>query len=304
MANDWDDDTRVSDEEGQPVKAPTGERDRAYLIVLAGSNVGEMFKIASGGEVCLGRGQSADIQLIDDGISRRHAVIRFVDGEMVVEDQGSRNGTYANGSRVTRHVLHDGDKIQVGSTTILKFTYHDHLDESFQRQMYESALRDGLTKAFNKKYFMDRIDSEFRFAKRHRVPLSIVIFDIDHFKKINDTAGHIAGDQVLTALSRKVMEVIRAEDVFARYGGEEFAVICRAIEMGGAVTFAERLRDAVARTEFKHGNVLMPVTISCGVAGLPNIDVSEPLALIAAADAALYEAKRGGRNRVAAAQQK
>jgi two-component system cell cycle response regulator len=300
---DWDDDTKVSDgtEPAGGQHAQAGERDRAYLIVLAGSNVGEMFKIV-GEEVSLGRGQNADIQLIDDGISRKHAVIRYDGGEMVVQDMDSRNGTFANGQRVTRHVLHDGDKIQIGSTTILKFTYHDHLDESFQRQMYESALRDGLTKAFNKKYFLDRIDSEFRFAKRHKVPLSVVMFDIDHFKKINDTIGHLAGDQVLTALSRRVMDVIRAEDVFARYGGEEFVVICRAIEMRGAVSFAERLRDAVARAEFRHADTKIPVTISVGVAGLPAIDVEEPQHLIAAADEALYKAKRAGRNRVQAAE--
>ena len=296
MPMDWEEETHVSDD-ADSTHEPAGDRDRAYLIVLAGSNVGEMFKVTTA-QIVLGRGQGADIQLLDEGISRRHARIRMDGSDMVVEDLESRNGTFANGQRVGRHVLHDGDKIQVGSTTILKFTYHDHLDETFQRQMYESALRDGLTKAFNKKYFLDRIESEFRFAKRHRVPLSVILFDIDHFKKINDTAGHLAGDQVLAALARKVAETIRAEDVFARYGGEEFAVICRAIEMPGAAAFAERLRIAVEKTEFPFAGQVLPVTISLGVAGLPQVDTNEPFGLISAADDALYKAKRDGRNRV------
>jgi two-component system cell cycle response regulator len=294
MPMDWEEETHVS-EDAESVHEPPADRDRAYLIVLAGSNVGEMFKVSST-DIVLGRGQGADIQLLDDGISRRHACIRMDGGEMVVEDMESRNGTFANGNRINRHVLRDGDKIQVGSTTILKFTYHDNLDETFQRHMYESALRDGLTKAFNKKYFLDRIESEFRFARRHRVPLSVILFDIDHFKKINDTSGHLAGDQVLAALSRKVAETIRAEDVFARYGGEEFAVICRAIEMNGAAAFAERLRSAVEKTEFPFAGKIIPVTVSLGVAGLPQVDTSEPMGLVSAADEALYQAKRSGRN--------
>ncbi len=294
MPMDWEEETNVSDD-AESVAEPAGDRDRAYLIVLAGSNVGEMFKI-SASEVTMGRGQGANIQLLDDGISRMHARIRVDGGEMIVEDLESRNGTFANGQRVQRHVLHDGDKIQVGSTTILKFTYHDHLDETFQRQMYESALRDGLTKAFNKKYFLDRMESEFRFARRHRVPLSVILFDIDNFKKINDSAGHLAGDQVLAALARKVAETIRTEDVFARYGGEEFAVICRAIEMEHASTFAERIRVAVESTEFPFGGKIIPVTISLGVAGLPHVDAMDPMSLVGAADEALYSAKRAGRN--------
>jgi diguanylate cyclase (GGDEF)-like protein len=296
MPLDWDDETAMHDLPRETAQE-TGDRDRAYLIVLAGSNVGEMFKINKD-VIVIGRGQGADIQVLDEGISRKHAQIHVRGGDMVVEDLGSRNGTFANGQRITRHTLRDGDKIQVGSTTILKFSYHDNLDESFQRQMYESALRDGLTKAFNKKYFLDRLESEFRFAKRHRVPLSLILFDIDHFKKINDSSGHIAGDHVLLTLARRVQETIRSEDVFARYGGEEFAVICRAIEVSNAATFAERIRIAVEQFRFQYQSGVIPVTVSLGVAGLPHVEAPEPLALIAAADEALYAAKRGGRNRV------
>jgi diguanylate cyclase (GGDEF)-like protein len=300
VSRDWDDETNVSPEvpagraEGEQQKAA---RDRAYLIVLTGSSVGEMYKIAKT-EVVLGRGQQADVQVLDDGVSRKHAQIKLVGHQMIVEDLGSRNGTFVNGGRVTTHALHDGDKIQVGSTTILKFTYHDNLDESFQRRMYESALRDGLTKAYNKKYFMDRIESEFRFAKRHAVPLSLLLFDIDRFKQINDDHGHIAGDHVLSQVAKKIAESIRNEDVFARYGGEEFAVLCRAIELDNALVFADRLRKSVQGMDCRHQGKDIPVTISVGVASLPNVTAEDPVTLIASADKALYAAKRKGRNRV------
>jgi diguanylate cyclase (GGDEF)-like protein len=220
---------------------------------------------------------------------------------MVVRDLGSTNGTFLNGAKITEQVLRDGDKIQVGSTTILKFTFHDSLDESFQRQMYESALRDGLTKAFNKKYFLDRLESEFAYAVRHKSPLSLIMFDIDHFKAINDTHGHLAGDYCLATMSGLVLQAIRQEDVFARYGGEEFAVICRGVELGGAATFGERIRKMVAAQMFVYGNVELKVTVSVGVAAVPNVGMRRHEELIASADEALYEAKRGGRNRVVVA---
>ena len=137
----------------------------------------------------------------------------------------------------------------VGSTSILKFTYHDHLDEVFQRQMYESALRDGLTKVFNKKYFTDYLEKEFAFAVRHGGPLALIFLDIDHFKKINDSHGHPAGDFVLAELSQMMTELLRTEDVLARFGGEEFTILCRGSDLQGALIVAERLRAAVAAAQ-------------------------------------------------------
>src|SRR5581483_6850222 len=151
-----------------------------------------------------------------------------IGGEVTIEDLKSANGTVVNGEPVgATAALKDGDKIRLGSTTILKFTYHDHLDESFQQQMYDAALRDALTKAFNKKYFLDRLETELAYAKRHAAHLSLLMIDIDHFKQVNDTYGHLAGDFVLSRIARIALGTVRTEDVFARYGGEEFGVICR-----------------------------------------------------------------------------
>ena len=298
MVLDWDDETKIASRE--QVKPGAESRDRAYLIVLAGNGVGEMYKLGTERTV-LGRGNAADIHIVDDGISRRHAEIVNQGTHMVVRDLGSTNGTFLNGSKIAEQVLRDGDKIQVGSTTILKFTFHDSLDESFQRQMYESALRDGLTKAFNKKYFLDRLESEFAYAVRHKSPLSLIMFDIDHFKSINDTHGHLAGDYCLATMSGLVLQAIRQEDVFARYGGEEFAVICRGVELSGATMFGERIRKMVAAQMFVHGDVELKVTVSVGVAAVPDVGMRQHEELIASADEALYEAKRSGRNRVVVA---
>ena len=278
------------------LKAKT-QRDRAYLIVLAGSNVGEMYRLDEG-ESFVGRGQQASIRLNDDGISRKHARIFQAGGEVLIEDMKSANGTVVNGVPVSMQLLKDGDKIRLGSTTILKFTYNDHLDESFQQQMYEAALRDGLTKAFNKKYFLDRLETEIAYARRHQAHLSLLMFDVDHFKRVNDSHGHLAGDYVLQRLAKVAAATVRTEDVFARYGGEEFGVICRGVTLPSAGILAERLRATVEATVFDHEGTRLPITISVGVAGHPEVQIENGAQLIAAADAALYEAKRGGRNRV------
>jgi two-component system, cell cycle response regulator len=300
VGSDWDDSTKIAskDELKQPVAK---DPQRPYLIVLAGNTVGEMFKITKE-ETTIGRGTQADIVVTDDGISRKHAQILIQADKTIVRDLGSTNGTFCNGQKITEHVLKDGDKIQVGSTTILKFTFHDSLDENFQRQMYESALRDGLTKIFNKKYFLDRLESEFAYAQRHKTPLSLVMFDIDHFKKINDTYGHLAGDAALVALSKTVTGVIRQEDVFARYGGEEFAVISRGIDLKGAGAFGERIRKTVEASSVPHDQVLITFTVSIGVAQFNDVSMRDCMAFISKADEALYAAKRSGRNRVVMSQ--
>ncbi len=292
----------MAEERTQIFEAPAAptegvKRDRAYLVVLAGASVGEMYKV-DGNTTIIGRGQKAQVRLLDDGISREHAQVVVEGGKIYLQDLGSTNGTFCNGMKVDRRELCDGDKILVGSTTILKFTYHDNLDEIFQKQMYESALRDGLTKAFNKKYFTDRLESELTFALRHQSPLVLVMFDIDHFKKVNDTHGHQAGDLVLSELSTLLTAALRAEDVFARYGGEEFAVICRGTEVAQAQVVGERMRKAVEKHRFVHEGKQIPITISIGIAALPDPAVKDATDLVSRADKALYQSKHGGRNRV------
>jgi diguanylate cyclase (GGDEF)-like protein len=298
VANPFEDTTRMS-----PAPGPqAGEGNAAYLVVLAGSNVGEMYKVDKDRTV-MGRGETVDIRLFDEGISREHAQVVQEKGEggatqNILEDMGSTNGTFCNGTRVQRQVLSDGDKILLGSTTILKFTYQDKLDEMFQRQMSDSALRDGLTKAFNKRYFTERVDSEYTYAVRHDSPLSLLFLDIDHFKRINDLHGHPGGDYVLAELAKVAHGSLRNEDIFARYGGEEFAVISRATDIADAQALAERLRRAVEEHTFVYEGKTIPVTISVGVARAPRAGIGSAAEFVALADETMYTAKRSGRNRV------
>jgi diguanylate cyclase (GGDEF)-like protein len=292
---DKDEDTRTRIQPA--LDAPQVGRDRACLIVLAGLSTGEMFKLEAARSV-IGRSPKAEIRLSDEGVSREHAAVCIKAGDVYLEDLGSTNGTFCNGARVSRRTLEDGDKIMIGSTTILKFTYHDKFDEDFQKQMYESALRDGLTKVFNRKHFNDLFAKEFAFSTRHTSPLSLLFIDIDHFKKVNDTYGHPAGDYVLAEVSGVLAGTIRGEDVLARFGGEEFCVLCRGIDMVSARDLAERLRKEVADKRMIFGGKLITVTISVGLAAMPDPTITQAGLLLAAADRALYDAKRQGRNRV------
>jgi diguanylate cyclase (GGDEF)-like protein len=278
-------------------KGPRRER-KPVLIVLMGSNVGEIFPLGTG-ELILGRAPKVAIRLNDDGVSRRHArVLSMPKNEWMLEDLGSANGTLVNGEKIATRTLKDNDKIQLGPATLLKFTFHDDLEEDFQRQMYDAALRDGLTKAFNKKYFLTRIDTELAYARRHKTNLSLILFDVDYFKKVNDTYGHLAGDSVLVTLAQLAQRMMRTEDVLARYGGEEFAIICRGISRDRACVLAERLRTQVEAHPFESERRRINVTISLGVAGMPEFAAESSLQLVAAADEALYSAKSAGRNRV------
>ncbi len=272
-------------------------KKRAYVIVLAGDRMGEMFPL-NDGRTSIGRGLQADVRINDEGISRTHAVVELDDGVHYLLDAGSTNGTFANGQKVDRSPLKEGDKIQIGASSILKFTYHDDLDEDFQRSLYESALRDKLTGVFNRGYFTNRLESDVAFAIRHEKPLALVMIDIDHFKEINDTHGHLIGDAVLREVAKRVQATTRSEDIFARYGGEEFALICRDVDAIRACKAADRILELV-RGKAVHVDVgELSVTISLGVADLGMLAQPTSEALVEAADAALYAAKRGGRNRV------
>ncbi len=297
---DWDAEestniTAIAPEVQRALDAPP--KLRACLLVLTGTNAGELCRL-DGPETILGRGTQASVRLSDDGISRRHARIVRSKGQLVVEDLGSANGTFVNDEPVMSQVLKEGDKIRLGSTIVLKFGMHDELEEKFQQTMYESALRDGLTRIYNKKYLMDRLRTEMAYAVRHRTLLSVLMFDVDHFKKINDERGHLGGDYVLEHLASLIGGALRTEDVFGRYGGEEFLIVCRGIPGAHASLLAERLRGIVANAHFDFEGSRVPVTVSIGVCTFPDVEMKTVDELIAGADEALYASKHAGRNRV------
>ena len=272
---------------------------QAYFMAISGPAVGRMFLI-SDESMTIGRSKDCNISLDDEGISRKHATIdRDEYRNAVITDLNSTNGTYFNGVRITRHHLQDGDKIQFGSTTILKFSFQDSLDANFQEQQYHQATRDGLTQIYNKKFFMEHFVQQFSFALRHNEVTSLIVFDIDKFKAINDTYGHPAGDMLLRELAQVVTKRLRTEDFFARFGGDEFVIILRELDAQSAHVLAERIRRMVEVTEFNWGATPLAVTISLGVATLSAANFLSADEMITAADDYLYKAKRDGRNCVA-----
>jgi two-component system, cell cycle response regulator len=269
------------------------------LTVLQGTDVGAIFQLNKDSCV-IGRDPAAEVTVEDDSVSRNHARIHLVkEGFYEIEDLGSTNGTYVAGTLVSgRARLLDGVRVQVGHT-LLRFALQDDVEQAAARRIYEMSVRDGLTGVYNRRYFEERVTSEFAFAQRHATGLALILADIDHFKRVNDSYGHHAGDAVLRRVAVELQAGVRTEDVVARFGGEEFAIVARGIDVEGARMFAERVRVIIQRATINWENQRLQVTMSLGVAhNLGNAEVDKPESLVAAADMALYAAKHGGRNRV------
>jgi two-component system, cell cycle response regulator len=265
------------------------------LVAIAGPALGKYFDL--GEETIIGRSSEAQVVIVDDGISRQHAKIEHRGADHVLYDLGSTNGVFVNGKRVQKQVLVDGDRIRCGSTTVLKFSLQDALEENFQKQMYDSAVRDPLTGVYNKRHFQDSMTTEFAFHSRHDTELSVVMIDVDHFKRVNDTHGHLAGDYVLKIVAKVIGHSLRTEDILCRYGGEEFGVILRSTGAEQALVVAERIRKAVAAQAFEFEDKKIPVTASLGVSTLRKANFPSAQALVRAADEYLYAAKQAGRDR-------
>jgi diguanylate cyclase (GGDEF)-like protein len=283
---------------------PSTSIRHAYLLVLAGPQFGEIFPLAAGRDLLVGRRDDADVQIHDDGVSRRHATLR-VDGEgALLVDLESANGTYVDGKRVPEIRVGDGARIQVGGNTILKFVWADELEARYQMRLAEGALQDALTGLYNRRHLDERLGSELAASQRHGRVLSLLMIDIDHFKRVNDAHGHLAGDEALKMVAFVLRGALRREDVLARYGGEEFVVIARETGLDGARALAERIRRAVERSRCAWQGAELAVTISIGVTVADGVAEVVPgrteRELVEAADRALYAAKQQGRNRVVA----
>ena len=244
---------------------PSSSEKHAYLLVLAGPQFGEMVPLAPGRDLVLGRRDDVDVQLRDDGVSRRHATLR-VDGEGArLVDLGSANGTYVDGKRVPEAFVVDGSRIQIGAHTTLKFIWADEVEAFYQVRLAEGAFQDALTGLYNRRHFDERLTSELAAAQRHGRALSLLLVDIDHFKQVNDAHGHLAGDEALKMVAFVLRGAVRKEDVLARFGGEEFCVIARETPIEGARALAERIRAAVERSQFAWEGRPLGVTVSIGV---------------------------------------
>ncbi len=248
----------------------------------------------------IGRGSENQIMLEGDSVSRKHAhAEERGNGIWWAVDDNSTNGTYVNDEQIPREqLLVNGDRIKVGPT-IFKYLSGQDVEAQYHEEIYRMTIIDGLTQAHVKRYLLEALEKEIIRARRHERALSFLMFDIDHFKKINDFHGHLAGDFVLKELAKIVQSRIRRDEVFARYGGEEFALVLPETDLDGAHALAEGLREKIEASRFTFQNEVIRVTVSIGVAMLGEADRTS-LDLIRRADDKLYEAKRGGRNRVTA----
>ncbi len=277
-----------------------GDRKRqAVLLVMSGPTTGQTIHLDQKETWKIGRSLDCDIVFQEDSVSRNHC--RFflsADGQWVIEDNASANGTWIDGQRTASFILQGGEKIQLGSVIVIKFVLQDEIEAAFQKELYESATRDALTGLGSKRYFVEHLQIEFTYHRRTQRPLSIVMLDLDHFKKINDTYGHPAGDLILTHVGGLLNNVMRTGDAVGRYGGEEIIFLLRDTPLQGAKTFAERLRELIQGHIFIYQNQKIPVTASFGAATYTHQNYKTPEELIKAADQFLYKAKKEGRNRV------
>jgi len=230
-------------------------------------------------------------------VSRQHSTLSVDDaGDWWLSDLGSTNGTFINEEKIDRRKLADGDQIRFGDA-IFKFLSGQNIESAYHEEIYRMTILDGLTGIHNKRYFLEFLEREIAVASRHRHPLALVMFDVDHFKKVNDQRGHLAGDAVLKELCNRIKARVRREDLFARYGGEEFAFVLCSTGLEGGILLAEQLRVLIAEKPATFDGESIPFTISLGVAAVEST-TKDAASLIKAADERLYEAKRGGRNRV------
>lgn len=271
-------------------------RKRPCLIQYTGDALGRRF-LFDAAETTLGRAPRNGFVIVDDSVSRAHVVCRVVDDGVEIEDRDSRNGTYVNDVRIDRPVtLQNGDIVRLGSV-LFKFFAYDNIENAFHDQIYRLATVDTTTDTFNKSYLIQTLESELAHCRSYGRPLSVIYYDLDFFKKVNDEHGHGCGDYVLRETCRIAKACVRKDDVVGRLGGEEFVVVLPNADSIAGVELAERIRGSVETHAFSFDGKSLRQTVSMGVAQA-RVDMEHYLTLLNEADRFLYESKRSGRNRV------
>jgi two-component system cell cycle response regulator len=277
------------------VKLENAKKDKASLRQMNGKFIGRKYPINKGSTL-VGRDPGLDITIQEESVSRRHAEIIF-DGETLqVVDLDSTNGTFVNDRPIKNKTASHGDLLRFGSI-VFKYIPSGSIETVFHDELHNLAHLDGLTGSYNRKYIVDYMDTEIKRCQKLEVPFSLLIFDLDLFKKVNDTYGHLAGDYVLRETVRLLKDkVLRASDILGRYGGEEFCIILSEAPHRTAVDIAERVRKAVESHDYIFDGNKMDVTISVGVGSMKAGD--NATSLLELADKGLYKAKESGRNKV------
>ncbi len=282
---------------------PPSER-RPYLLALAGPQLGEIFVLEPGREAVLGRDPECEVRLRDTGVSRRHASIVVGDDGARLRDLGSTNGVFVEGSRVTDCTLEDGQRVQMGMHTALKFCRCDELEIGYQRRLAEGALLDPETGLFNRRHFDDRLSSELATSSRYTRPMSLLVVGVDALSRLREGAGPAAADEALGLVSRLVKAAVRAEDVLARLNAEEFGVVARETPSSAGRALGERIRKSVERGRLTVRGAEISLTVSVGLVSLDAIATYSPsrtdAEVLALAEGALRRARAAGGNRVEA----
>lgn len=281
-----------------PAVREENEKDgkKPCLIMIKGDFVGQVYHLATD-VTMIGRSDDVELVVSDISISRKHAMIVNRTNGYYVSDLGSTNGCWVNRDEIKEPTkLEEGDKVTLGNV-VFKFSYQDEDDTEYHLLLRNMAIKDGLTRVYNKRYFSETLVKEFDFNRRNSVGLAIILFDIDKFKQVNDTWGHPAGDFVLKELAQLVEKDARGYDVFARFGGEEFVFLLRGAPLEAAVALAERVRCEVEEHIFSYDGIELKITISLGVSWWSGDSCYKNAEeLIEASDRRLYEAKAAGRN--------
>jgi len=267
----------------------------ACLVMLYGPDLGKRY-ILNSASLLIGRTEKAHIFIDRDSVSRNHAKVYFEDNNYYASDLGSTNGTFINDNQIQKALLVDGDLLKIGEI-IFKFLSQDNLENVYHEELYRLATTDGLTMIHNKRFFLEHIERELSRAKRYNRHLSLILMDLDFFKKINDTYGHLAGDYVLKKIAELALQHVRKEDILARYGGEEFALLLPETDRWQALSIAEKIRALIEKQYIQYDKQHINITLSLGVA-MAGPKTNNANQLIKEADAYLYHAKNTGRNRV------
>ena len=272
---------------------------RPHLIVLYPRQYFRQIPLSQGKTV-IGRGNEADIRLEDEMISRKHCELSWDGHRVTLRDLDSPNGTFVDGTLLSGRprAVDSENRLQIGKM-VLKIDFKDPNEEAFDRELFEAATTDTLTRIPNRRSFVERALGELACARRKNLYAHVIMCDVDHFKKVNDTWGHSAGDMILRTLAQIFARNKRESDLFARYGGEEFVFLLTEMSKVDAQKSAERLRKAVESHRFTFEDKTVPVTISLGIASFKGKDIPTIDAMISVADQYLYYAKDHGRNQVA-----
>lgn len=269
-------------------------RPGARLVVIHGANLGKTVELIDK-PVTIGRAPVCSMQIEHRSVSRLHCEVWPEGDRFFVRDLGSTNSTVINDGQIELCELKDGDQIKVGEI-VIKFLRRESLEDRYLQAMVEMATVDSLTQLPNRRVWREALEAEVARAA-HGAPLSLAFVDLDHFKRINDELGHLAGDEVLKAVAKEIRQSVRADQVAGRLGGEEFAIILPNMPLASAVRFSEALREAVEALRVSLPTGARRITTSVGVVQwLPGMQTSADF--MRAADAELFRAKAEGRNRV------